>query len=318
MRDTDLRCQIGLSQPATLPQLTDSLSDEENLGGARQSTHGSSTFNIRSMRKLSSWNERKAFFGLRTKVFLLSELVRRDLTARFAGSFGGPLWALLNPLIFCVIYGFVFGVVLKQKPPDGFPGGYPVFLLGGLIPWIGFQEALLRSTSSVTEQAHLVKKLRFPLELLIVSTLTSALLLQATAIMLLVGFVQISGQGTLHLWILALAFAFEVLILLGPIFALAALNVFFRDLVQILTPILMVVFYLTPILYSESLVPASFGKWMRWNPLRDLTVLFRGGLFGTAPPSPTKLLVWFLVFSLLALAGCGFFRRCQRSFSDLL
>jgi lipopolysaccharide transport system permease protein len=228
------------------------------------------------------------------------------------------LWAIANPLIFCAIYGFVFGVVLKQRPPEGFPGGYAEFLLGGLIPWIGFQEAILRGATSVTEQAHLVKKLRFPLELLIASTLTSALLLQATAVSLLVAFVGVTGRGSLNLPVLAVAFLFEVLLLLGPMFALAALNVFFRDLVQILSPLLMVVFYLTPILYSESLVPASFARWMRLNPLRDMSVLFRSGLFGTAGPPLPGLVAWCLVFSLLALAGFGFFRRCKRSFSDLL
>ncbi|MEO7919471.1 MAG: ABC transporter permease [Thermoanaerobaculia bacterium] len=255
---------------------------------------------------------------MRKRLFLLSELVRRDLTARFAGSFGGPLWAIFNPLIFCAIYGFVFGVVLKQRPPEGFPGGYPEFLLGGLIPWIGFQEAILRGTTSVTEQAHLVKKLRFPLELLIASSMTSALLLQATAISLLMIFVGVTGRGTLNLPVLALAFLFEMLILLGPIFALAALNVFFRDLAQILSPFLMMAFYLSPILYSESLVPPRFARWMGLNPLRDMAALFRSGLFGTVGPPVQGLLLWTVIFSVFALGGILFFRRCKRSFSDLL
>ena len=80
------------------------------------------------------------------------------MAARYAGSFGGILWTVVNPLLTCVLYGFVFSLVLRIPPPEGFAGSYLEFLLAGLIPWIGIQEALVRSASSVTEQANLVRK----------------------------------------------------------------------------------------------------------------------------------------------------------------
>lgn len=252
------------------------------------------------------------------RAFLLRELIRRDLASRFAGSFGGPIWAVVNPLLLCLIYGFVFAVVLRTPPPPDFPGGYAVFLLGGLIPWIGFQEAVLRSTSSVTDQGHLVKKLRFSVEMLPFASLGSALLLELCGLAVLVAWVVSTGRGHVKAHIVLAALGFEVLILLGPIFALAALNVFFRDLVQVLTPLLMVVFYFSPILYPESLVPARFAPFLALNPVRDMAALFRSGLFGTTPPPSLRLFLWSLVFGALAAAGVWLFRRCRPSFSDLL
>ncbi len=255
---------------------------------------------------------------MKKKAFLLTQLLRRDLTARYAGSFGGPLWAFLNPVILCVLYGLVFGYILRTQPPAGFPGGYAEFLLGGLLPWFGIQEAVMRSASSVTDQAHLVKKLPVPAELLVLSSLGSALLLQMAGILILAAYVALSGRGALHPVPLVLAFVFEALLLVGPALLLSALNVFFRDLPQLLGPALTVVFFLSPILYPESLMPRPLRAALGLNPVRDLVALFRAGLFGGPSLNPERLLVWSLVFGMLGYAGTRFFRRCRRSFADLL
>jgi lipopolysaccharide transport system permease protein len=183
---------------------------------------------------------------------------------------------------------------------------------------MGIQEAVSRGSASITEHAHLVKKLRFPLESLVVSSLSAALLLQAASIGLLVCFVAVSGHGTLRPELLAGAFLLEGLLLLGPVFALAALQVFFRDLSQLLAPALSILFYMTPILYPDTLVPERYRRWLELNPFRDLIALFRAGLYGTPPPPLGRLLVWGALFLVLAFAGHFFFRRSRRSFVDLL
>lgn len=208
--------------------------------------------------------------------------------------------------------------MLRTAPPPGFRGGYAEFLLAGLLPWMGIQEALSRGTASITDHAHLVKKLRFPLEALVVASLCAALLLQAAALALFAGFIAATGHGSLHPVLLIGAFALELVLLSGPVFVLASLNVFFRDLTQILGPALMILFYLTPILYPESLVPPAYAPWLELNPLRDLVALFRAGLYGTAAPPPAKLALWSALFLVLAFLGRSFFRRSRRSFADLL
>jgi lipopolysaccharide transport system permease protein len=255
---------------------------------------------------------------LKNKLFLLSELLRRDLAARYAGSFGGPLWAVLNPAVVCAVYAFVFGAILKLPPPTGFRGGYVEFLLAGLLPWLGVQEAIMRATTSVSDQAHLVKKLRFPIELLVASSLGAALVIQAVGLTILIVFLAVSGRGAVHPGLLLLAFAFELLLLAGPVLALASLNVFFRDTAQLLPPVLMIAFWLTPIFYPESLVPGFAARLLVFNPVRDLVALFRSALFEAPVPPFGRVAAWSAVLLVVGFLGVRLFRRCRPSFADLL
>jgi lipopolysaccharide transport system permease protein len=255
---------------------------------------------------------------VRRSVFLFSELLRRDLSTRYAGSFGGPLWAVLNPVILCVLYSFVFAFVIRLQPPPGFPGSYSEFLLAGLLPWLGVQEAVSRSTTSISEQGHLVKKLRFPVELLVASSAAAALVLQLAGLAVLGGFVAVSGRGAVQPLVFAAALAFEVVLLAGPCLLLATLNVFLRDLAQLVGPLLMIVLWLSPILYPSSLLPSFLTPYVALNPVADLVTLFRASLFGGPVPPTARLLAWAAVFLLLAVICHRVFRRSRPVFSDLL
>lgn len=255
---------------------------------------------------------------MKNKLFLLSELLRRDLAARYGGSFAGPLWAVLNPAVFCALNAVVFGFFFKMKPPEGFQGGYVEFLLAGLLPWLGVQEAVMRATTSVSDQAHLVKKLRFPIHLLTVSAVGAALFVQAIVMSLLTGFLLVTGRGSVNVGLLVAAFAFECLLLAGPALFLSSLNVFFRDLAQLLPPFLMVAFYLSPIFYPESMVPGFAAPFLVFNPLRDLLALFRAALFGAPLPPFGRLAAWSAVLFVVGFIGVRLFRRCRPSFADLL
>ncbi len=255
---------------------------------------------------------------MKNKLFLLSELLRRDLAARYGGSYAGPLWAVLNPAVFCALNAFVFAYVIKIPPPAGFQGGYVEFLLAGLLPWLGVQEAVMRATVSVSDQAHLVKKIRFPIHLLTASALGAALVVQLVGISALAGFLLVTGRGSVNVGLLAVAFAFECLLLAGPALILASLNVFFRDLAQLLPPFLMIAFYLSPIIYPESMVPRVAAPFLAFNPIRDLLALFRAALFGAPLPPFGRVAAWSAVLAVVGFLGVRLFRRCRPSFADLL
>jgi len=255
---------------------------------------------------------------LKNKLFLLSELLRRDLAARYGGSFAGPLWAVLNPAVFCALNAFVFAFVIRIPPPAGFRGGYVEFLMAGLLPWLGVQEAVMRATVSVSDQAHLVKKLRFPVHLLTASAVGAALVVQAIGLSLFTGFLLATGRGSVNAGLLAAAFAFECLLLAGPALVLASMNVFFRDLAQLLPPFLMIAFYLSPIIYTESMVPPFAAPFLAFNPLRDMLALFRAALFGTPLPPWERLAAWSAVLVVVGFLGVRLFRRSRPSFADLL
>ena len=222
---------------------------------------------------------------MKNKLFLLSELLRRDLAARYAGSFAGPFWAILNPAIMCALYAFVFGAVLKIPTPEGFRGTFVEFLLAGMLPWLGIQEAIMRATTSVSDQAHLVKKLRFPVALLTLSSVGAALVIQTIGIALLTAFLLATGRGAVSLPLLLAAFGFELLLLAGPALILASLNPFFRDLSQILPPFLMIAFYVDADLLSRVARPGLGDTLPVREPSARHRRSFSGGPFRDADPS---------------------------------
>lgn len=255
---------------------------------------------------------------MKRRLFLLSELVRRDLAVRYAGSVGGAAWALLNPLILCGLYTLVFAVIVRIAPPADFRGTYAEFLLAGLLPWLGIQDGIVRGAASIVEQAQLVKKMSFPVALLVAASLASALVLQTAGLAVFAGLSAGFGSGHVRIVPLAVGFALELLLLVGPALALAAASVLFRDLAQLIPPLLTVVFYLTPILYPESLVPRPLAGILDLNPLRDVVALFRSGLIGTAGPPVARVVLWMGVSAMLAFLGHRFFERSRKVFADTL
>lgn len=250
--------------------------------------------------------------------FLLSELVRRDLSVRYAGSFGGAAWALLNPLILCGLYSLVFSVIVRIPAPSDFRGTYAEFLLAGLLPWLGIQDGLVRGASSITDQSQLVRKMSFPVTLLVWASLVSALLLQTAGLAVFAALSGGFGAGEIRLLPIVAGFALELLFLAGPALALAAGSVLFRDLAQLIPPLMTVAFYLTPVLYPEALVPPALQWGLDLNPVRDVVALFRAGLIGTEAPPLARVGLWMAVSGVLAFLGYRFFERSRKVFADVL
>ena len=192
--------------------------------------------------------------------FLLKELVRRDLQSRYRGSLFGFLWAFVHPLWQLVLLWVVFSVILKVPLTGERTASFPVFLFSGLVPWLGFAEGIQRAATAVVEHSGLVRKLRFPSELLVVSSIASALIHQFVALAIFAVWQAVAGEpawGRLP-W-LFFGLAAQVALALGLGWAASALQVFFRDVAQGLGIALQAWFYLTPIVYPLSLIPAGLG-----------------------------------------------------------
>ena len=257
--------------------------------------------------------------GLFARSFLLRELVRRDFQGRYAGSLLGFVWSFVQPLWQLLLFSFVFSVVLRVSPVGERTDRFWVFLFCGLLPWLAVQEGLVRGATAITENANLVKKLRFPAEVLVASVTLGALLHEAIAaavfltVLALVGELAVGGLP----WLLV-ALPLQVVLTWGLGLALAAVNVFFRDTAQLLGMALSAWFYLTPIVYPLALVPPAFRGWIKANPLTGLVELYRAALLGERPPDALALGV-LAASALVALAaGVGLFRRLAPAFPDEL
>ncbi|HEV8676624.1 MAG TPA: ABC transporter permease [Methylomirabilota bacterium] len=184
---------------------------------------------------------------------LIATLVLRELHARYRGSFLGFLWSFLNPLLLMVVYVLVFAVYLRVPMEN-----YAVFLFTGLLPWLWFASSLGHATGVIVGSGGLVKRILFPAEILPLVSVLSNLANFLLSLPLLFLFLLLFGirPGPMLAY-LPLLLAMQLLLTVGLALPLAALNVHLRDVEQILANLLVLLFFLSPILYPVSTVPLT-------------------------------------------------------------
>ena len=189
---------------------------------------------------------------------LLWNLTLRELRGRYKRSVLGWGWSLLNPIAFMLVYTFAFSVVLKATPPDGDPSGlssYAFFLLCGLLPWGFFSVAVSTAMQGIVGNAALVRKVAFPREHLIVSTVVAGLFTLAIEFFVLcVAFVFVGNIVLVWIPLVVVTSVLLALFATGFGLALAAANVYFRDMSYLWGILLQAWFFSTPIVYPPDLV----------------------------------------------------------------
>lgn len=246
---------------------------------------------------------------------LLRELIKRDFNARFTGSALGLAWAVLQPLSLVLLYWFVFTFMIPGGRAGGLGDFYIYYLIAGLIPWLGVNEGLIRSTTAVVDNSSIVRRLPLRSELLVVVPNASALIFECVGLAIFLVMVVARGISPRQLWLLPLALIVQLVLQLGVGFFLSALYVFFRDLTQVVGFILSVVFYLSPILYP---VGGRFEKFFFWNPMTPLLGLFRSAVLASPLPDASSIVYLLIVASAVFTAGLLFFRRAQPTLVDLI
>lgn len=252
--------------------------------------------------------------------FLFRELVRRDFAARYVGSAFGFLWSFAQPIWQLALFSFVFGGIMGGRVPEALmTTSFAVFVFTGLLPWTALQEGVQRSTTAITDNAALVSKLRFPAAFLVATVVATALIHEAIAGAIFVLYLAVTGElswPTLPVLLLTLPLQAGLTVGLGLL--LASVHVFFRDSAQVVGMAMFGWFYLTPIVYPASMVPASMLSIIEANPLTTLVRLYRWSLLGAPPPSGTRVALLFGLTILLLFAGGWTFRRLKPAFVDEL
>jgi lipopolysaccharide transport system permease protein len=251
---------------------------------------------------------------------LLFQLVRRDFKQRFVGSAAGWLWGLIHPLVLLASWTFVFQICLKYTmPPDAVTQSYPVFLFCGFLPWLLFQETVTRTANSLVDQATLITKTVFPSEIIAVSIFLSALVshLMALAMVLIVVAVWAGG-------ISPMAFLLPVYMLLVGMFAVgigwivSSLQVYLRDTAQVLSVVMTLWFWVTPIFISEQDIPQRVRFLIQWNPLAYVVRAYRDRLLSYRLPTLEEFAVLCAYSAAAFVIGGLFFRHLKSGFADVL
>src|SRR6476620_8203814 len=243
---------------------------------------------------------------------LFANLFRRDFHAKYKGSLLGVAWSLLNPLVLLVVYLVVFGVLLQNTKI----AHYPIYLLAGLACWIFFSVSLQASSRSMIASADLIKKVRFPRQLVALSMVATQAVTYAVMIAILVVLSLVfvpEARGNVWAAIpLAVLFAGFVA---GVALLVACLNVLFRDVEHILTAALLPWFFLTPILWSVTTLPDKAQSHhallnvLRWgNPVAPPIFAVRDALWSGHPPRLADVLYLAVAAVVALVAGALVFR----------
>jgi len=251
---------------------------------------------------------------------LVLELTKREFSGRYRGSFGGIVWSFAQPLFLLAVYTIAFGVILKAR--WGFSGDtkdYAFMLFAGLIVFNAFSECLGKSTALITGNPNFVKKVVFPLELLPVITVATALIhaLIGMAVWLL-GYLLLFGtpKPTAILFPLILMCFVPVLLGLGWLFS--AIGIIVRDISQLTGMLSHALLFLTPIFYSIEAAPPMLQKFLMLNPLTFVVEQFRLVLFYGQMPAMKGLAIYFVLASLFAWISLVVFRRLRPTFADMV
>jgi lipopolysaccharide transport system permease protein len=246
---------------------------------------------------------------------LFGSLFRRDLRAKYKGSVLGLAWTLALPVLLMLVYLVVFSVLWKAAPATTVDH-YWLFLLCGLPPWVFFATSLQSAARSLLENANLIRKVRFPRQLVPLSIVAT----QVVAFGVMLGIVLVLCLAVLPgsrgwAWLSLPLGALFVLFVGGLALAVAAANAVFRDVEFVVAALLLPLFFLTPVLYGlDGLPVAQTHPWLldliHWaNPLTPPILSIRAPLFFGEPPAAGDF-AYFLVETAVALAlGALVFRR---------
>lgn len=243
---------------------------------------------------------------------LFANLFRRDFHAKYKGSVLGIAWSLLNPLVLLGVYLLVFGVLFQNRSIPH----YPIYLLAGLACWIFFSVSLQTAARSMIDSAELIRKVRFPRQLVPFSMVATQAVTFAVmvAILVVLSLVFVPGARTTAWAAVPLAVVFAGLVA-GLSLLAACVNVLFRDVEHILTAALLPWFFLTPVLWSVASLPQAAQSHvrllqvLRWgNPIAPPIEAVRDALWSGRLPRLADVVYLVVAAALALVLGALVFR----------
>lgn len=272
---------------------------------------------------LSIYKKRATIYNLIKELYrnktLLWGLAKNDFKTRYAGSYLGVFWAFVQPIITVLIYWFVFQVGFKSAPMNDFP--YVLWLISGIVPWFFFSEALMNSTNSLIEYSYLVKKVVFKISILPVVKIISALFVHAffVAFTILV-FILNGYMPTLHSIQIIYYSICALILALSLSYATSAMVLFFKDLGQIINIIMQIGIWMTPIMWSDTMIPASYRWILKINPMYYIVQGYRDVFINKAWlwERFNQTIYFWIVTLILFFIGIVIFKKLKPHFSDVL
>lgn len=252
--------------------------------------------------------------SLRSRFDLLINLSRADLRTRFRDTYLGLLWSALNPAFTALVLFVVFGRVVRLGI-----GSYPLFVFVALVPWAFFSSGITHASAAMARSRGLVRQLRIPRALLPAAAVVASLPPLGFGLALVAALALCYGLS-LGWWLawLPIAVALQTALVLGMGLFLACAATRFRDVEHLLAMALRAGFFVTPIIYPLSQVPAPWRTLYLLNPMAGVLEIYRAPLLDGRPPAADALGLAAAMTLVFVLAGYHLFRRLEPDLDDHL
>lgn len=253
---------------------------------------------------------------------IIMNLAKSDFKKRFVGSYFGIIWMFLQPLATVLVYTLIFQVGFRATPPvKDIP--YVLWLLPGIIPWFYFQDAMIQGTNVLYEYNFLVKKVVFNVTMLPVVKLISVYFSHVFFVIIMFIVFLIAKVGFTLNAIYVIYFSFSLTVFtLALIFITSAINVFFKDMSQIVVIAMQFGMWMAPIMYDESLFLNRSNiiyNLLKLNPIYYIVKGFRFAMLNAEFNNFLKLTIYYWAITLILLfIGYRMFNKLKQHFSDVL
>src|SRR4030067_1972145 len=229
--------------------------------------------------------------------YMIRSMVIRDIRSRYMGSYLGFFWSVIHPLSQLLLYYFLFSVIMRMRLGTEYgETSFAIWLIAGLLPWMFFTEVVSRSPSAVLEQSSVIKKMVFPSELLPFVHLTAAMVNHFIGLLIISGFILVLGYGISFKIVYLILYLFAIgVFALGISWILSSLNVFLRDIGQVISVVIHIWFFINPITYPSHMIPAKINGFLRFNPMLHAVDGYRMALLGKADIDITGLTLLLIV-----------------------
>ena len=244
----------------------------------------------------------------------LKTSIKKEFRGKYKKSFLGVLWSFLNPLFQLLIYALVFPFILKNNEDN-----YIVFLIVALFPWNFFNLSVIQSAACIVNNGGIIKKVYFPREILPLATATSNLINFLISSVLIFLALFISGIGlTKAVLVLPLIILIQYILQLGLSFILSAITVYVRDVEYLINVLMMLVFYLSPIVYSADMIPSKYLPLFKLNPMFHIIKYYRDILYYGKIPEIGSVLILLFACIIILIIGYLIFRKLEKRFAEEL
>lgn len=245
---------------------------------------------------------------------LLFAMTEKEFKVRYKNTVFGFLWTLINPLIQMLVIGFVFRYFIKEPIHN-----YYLYLIVGLLVWNFFTLSFQKATPSIVNERYLIKKAKFPREVIPLSIILSNFLnLIISYALLFPILIYLHTLTILSLLELILAFILLLVFTSGISLLTSALNVKYRDITFFVQAILVVWFYITPIIYTINFIPKNIMWIWRLNPMVVIVQLIQNALVSAAPPGIGMFTANVFIIIFISFLGIKLFVRESKNFDDWL